>query len=172
MSYGLFEKMGLASFDLSILFLILAAAIIVSWVIAGIALVKYKNLQKKYTKFMGGNDAKALESYLMDLIRLNEENKEKIKENEAELARLKEKQRFHFQKLGMNKYNAFQEMGGDLSFALALLDENNDGFIINSVHSIQSSYCYAKEVKEGTCSLNLSDEEGVALQKALTSTGR
>lgn len=172
MSYGLFEKMGLAGFDLSILFLILAAAIIVSWVIAGIALVKYKNLQKKYTKFMGGNDAKALESYLMDLIRLNEENREKIKENEAELVRLKEKQRFHFQKLGMNKYNAFQEMGGDLSFALALLDENNDGFIINSVHSIQSSYCYAKEVKEGTCSLNLSDEEGVALQKALTSTGR
>lgn len=172
MSYGLFEKMGLAGFDLSILFIILAAAILISWVIAGVALVKYRNLNKKYTKFMGGNDAKALESHLMDLLRLNEENKECIRKNEEKITYLQEKQRFHFQKFGMNKYDAFQEMGGDLSFALALLDENNDGFIINSVHSIQSSYCYAKEVKAGTCSRNLSDEESVALQKALTSTER
>lgn len=169
MTYQLFEKMGLAGFDLSILFLILAAAVLISWIIAIAALVKYTSLHKKYTKFMGGNDAKALESYLMDLVRLNEENEEKIRENEAEIARLISKQRLNFQKIGMNKYDAFHEMGGNLSFALAILDENNDGFILNCVHNIQSSYCYAKEVKGGTCSINLSEEEGVALQKALTS---
>ena len=118
---------------------------------------------------MGGNDAKALESYLMDLISLNKDNEEKIEENKAEIENLYRRQRYNFQKIGLVKYDALQEMGGNLSFALTLLDENNNGFIINSVHNIQSSYCYAKEVKEGNCSINLSNEEKKALERALKS---
>lgn len=169
MSYQLFESMGMAGFDLSILLIIMLIAILISWIIAIIALVKYNKLNKKYQKFMGGNDAKALERHLMNLVSLNKENTEKIKENEAEIKNLYKKQRYNFQKIGMHKYDAFKEMGGNLSFALTLLDENNNGFIINSVHNIQSTYCYAKEVKDGTCSINLSEEEMVALERALKS---
>ena len=169
MSFKLFESMGLAGFDLSILLIIMLAAIIISWVIAIIALLRYNNLNKKYQKFMGGNEAKALESYIMELISLNKENSEKIEENKAEIQNLYKKQRLNFQKIGMIKYDALQEMGGNLSFALALLDENNNGFIINSVHNIHSNYCYAKAIKAGKCSINLSEEEQIALEKALTS---
>ena len=95
------------------------------------------------------------------------QNVKKITENSAKIKNLYKKQRFNFQKIGINKYDAFQEMGGNLSFALALLDENDNGFIINSVHNIQSSYCYAKEVKGGKCSINLSKDEEIALDKAL-----
>lgn len=169
MNYKLLESIGLGSIDLSILFIIMFLFTIISMIIAIIALKKYNNLNKKYIKFMGGNDAKALESYLMDLISLNKDNEEKIEENKAEIENLYRRQRYNFQKIGLVKYDALQEMGGNLSFALTLLDENNDGFIINSVHNIQSSYCYAKEVKEGNCSINLSNEEKKALERALKS---
>lgn len=169
MNFKLFESMGLAGFDLSILLIIMFVFIIIGWVIAIIALMRYKNLNKKYQKFMGGNEAKALESYITELISLNKENLERIEENKLEIQNLYEKQRLNFQKIGMIKYDALNEMGGNLSFAIALLDENNNGFIMNSVHNIHSNYCYAKEIKNGKCSINLSEEEQVALQKALTS---
>ena len=169
MSFNLFENMGLGEFDLSILIIILLIMIIIGWIIAIISLIKYQNLNKKYQKFMGGNEAKALESYITELIALNKENSERIDDNEAEIKRLYKKQRLNFQKVGMIKYDALQEMGGNLSFVIALLDENNNGFIMNSVHNIHSNYCYAKEIKAGKSSINLSEEEQVALEKALTS---
>lgn len=167
MNFQLLEKIGLQNFDLSYILIAMLIMIAAGWIIAIIALSKYSKLSKKYKRFMGGNDAKALESYITELIDLNQENVEKIAENSAKIENLYKKQRYNFQKIGINKYDAFQEMGGNLSFALALLDENDNGFIINSVHNIQSSYCYAKEVKNGTCSINLSKDEEVALNKAL-----
>lgn len=167
MNFQLFERIGLSGFDFSFVIIGMLVVMLISLVIAIIALVKYSKLSKKYKKFMGGNDAKALESHIMNLISLNEENSDKIEENKEEIKELYRRQKCNYQKIGMIKYDAFQEMGGNLSFALTLLDENNDGFIINSVHNIQSSYCYAKEVKDGKCSINLSEEETIALERAL-----
>ena len=169
MNFQLFEKIGLQGFDLSYVIIIFFILIIAVWILAIITLVKYNKLNKKYKKFMGGNDAKALESYITELISLNKENVEKINENSTHIKKLYKKQRLNFQKIGINKYDAFQEMGGQLSFALALLDENDNGFILNSVHNIQSTYCYAKEVKNGKCDINLSEEEAIALDRALKS---
>ena len=59
-----------------------------------------------------------------------------------------------YQKMGLVKYDAFRQMGGQLSFSLALLNENNDGFIINSVHSTDGCYSYTKEVIAGEWSIN------------------
>lgn len=167
MNFQLFERIGLLGFDFCFVIIGMLVVMLISLVIAIIALVKYSKLSKKYKKFMGGNDAKALESHIMNLISLNEENSDKIEENKEEIKELYRRQKYNYQKIGMIKYDAFQEMGGNLSFALTLLDENNDGFIINSVHNIQSSYCYAKEVKDGKCSINLSEEETIALERAL-----
>ena len=72
-----------------------------------------------------------------------------------------------FQKLGLVKYDAFQQMGGKLSFSLALLDENDNGFIINSVHSTEGCYSYTKEINAGVCSLTLGKEEEQALAIAI-----
>ena len=140
---------------------------VLSLVFSTISLMKYLKLSKKYKKFMGGNEAKALESHIMELVSINKANSDKIEANKAEIKNLYKLQRNNFQKIGMIKYDAFKEMGGNLSFALTLLDENNNGFIINSVHNINSSYCYAKEVKEGKCAINLSEEEAIVLERAL-----
>ena len=172
MNYQLFETIGLTGLDISIVLLAMAVLILACFVVTIISLTKYCKLNNKYKKFMGGNEAKALEAYIMSLIEANKENEDAIKANRSQIKRLFEKQKFHYQKIGIHKYDAFQEMGGQLSFALTLLDENNDGFIINSVHNIQSSYCYAKEVKNGACGINLSKDEAISLEKALKQTGR
>ena len=73
-----------------------------------------------------------------------------------------------YQKLGLVKYDAFQQMGGQLSFSLCLLDDNNNGFIINSVHSAEGCYSYTKEIKAGESSLLLGEEEKEALEIAMS----
>ena len=72
-----------------------------------------------------------------------------------------------FQKMGLVKYDAFKEMGGKLSFTLALLDEKNNGFLINSVHSSDGCYSYTKRVKNGDSDIALSNEEKVAVERAI-----
>ena len=69
--------------------------------------------------------------------------------------------------MGLVKYDAFRQMGGQLSFCLCLLDDNNNGFIINSVHSTEGCYSYTKEIKAGESILDLGAEEAEALTIAL-----
>ena len=75
-----------------------------------------------------------------------------------------------FQKAGIVKYDAFREMGGQLSFSIALLDQKNNGFVMNSVHSASSSYVYTKEIENGQSVIELRDEEKEALQIAINSS--
>ena len=72
-----------------------------------------------------------------------------------------------YQKQGIIKYDAFNEMGGKLSFAMALLDKNNNGFIINSIHSREGCYTYIKEIVKGESYILLGEEERQALEKAI-----
>lgn len=72
-----------------------------------------------------------------------------------------------YQKMGLVKYDAFSQMGGQLSFCLALLDENNNGFIINSVHSTEGCYSYTKEIKNGQSDISLGKEEAEAMAIAM-----
>ena len=66
----------------------------------------------------------------------------------------------------MVKYDAFQEMGGKFSFSLAMLNEEDDGFVINAVHSREGCYTYIKEIVGGNSIIVLADEEQEALDMA------
>ena len=77
--------------------------------------------------------------------------------------------KFGFQKYGLIKYDAFQEMGGKLSFSLAMLNEKNDGFVLNAVHSREGCYTYVKEIIDGNSIITLAEEEQQALDAALES---
>ena len=70
-------------------------------------------------------------------------------------------------KIGIIKYDAFNDTKNKLSFAVALLDRNNNGIIINSIYGINNSNVYAKPITKGTCKYNLSSEEIDALKKAM-----
>ena len=72
-----------------------------------------------------------------------------------------------FSKYGVEKYDAFDDVGGKLSFALALLDKDNSGIILNAVHSRDNCFLYLKEIVKGESYVMLSQEEVEALRKAV-----
>ena len=83
-----------------------------------------------------------------------------------EIEEMKEKNKLSVQKLGMVRYNPFSEVGGDQSFSIALLDENNDGLVITSLYTREGNRLYGKPIKAGTSQYSLSQEEKKAIESA------
>lgn len=82
--------------------------------------------------------------------------------------RLGEALRSSVRRIGLVRFDAFEDMGGRLSFSAALLDDNGDGIVITSINGRQDTRCYAKTVLRGTSVHNLSDEEEQAIREAMT----
>ena len=160
-------KIGLGSIDIGLMVLILFVMVIVAVVLLIITLVQYRKLNEKYNKFMCGEDACSLEDKIQSLI----ENVEILNDESAahteDINTIFNKHEYAYQKMGLIKYDAYKEMGGKLSYALTLLDEQDSGFIINSVHSSTGCYSYTKRIKGGVCDLDLSPEEQASLDKAV-----
>ncbi len=167
MSSPLMEYLGIAGMDVAYLFIAIFVLLIAIIVLLIVQMVKYSKLKKKYEKFMKGKDAKSLEQ---DIIALFEDNKFIKNENEKNRKDIREilrRMEYCYQKIGLVKYDAFQQMGGKLSFCLCLLDNKNSGFILNSVHSSDGCYSYTKEIKKGESELSLGEEEKKALDMAM-----
>ena len=89
----------------------------------------------------------------------------------ARMAVLEGAQRRAFQRVGLVRYNPFEETGGNQSFALALLDSAGDGWVLSSLHARSGTRVYAKAIKAGRGDGALSDEEVAAIQQATGVTG-
>ncbi len=79
---------------------------------------------------------------------------------------LEKKNKFSVQKIGITRYNPFSDIGGNQSFSIALLDDNNDGLIITSLYSKGGNRVYSKPVKKGNSEYDLSGEEKKSIEKA------
>ena len=117
---------------------------------------KTSKLKKRLDKFL-----------IAGLYEDNKFLKANTEKNKKDIRTLYKNMESAYQKMGLVKYDAFSQMGGQLSFSLALLDENNNGFIINSVHSSEGCYSYTKEIKLGQCAIDLGAEEAEALAMAM-----
>ena len=167
MNSNILQSIGLGNLDIAYLFLILLIFIVVLFVIIILQMKKLNRLQKRISKFMTGKDAKSLEKDIVGLYEDNKFLKINVDKNKKDIRTLYKNMEHTFQKIGLIKYDAFQQMGGKLSFSLALLDENNNGFILNSVHSTEGCYTYTKEIKSGECAISLGEEEQQALDMAI-----
>lgn len=169
MTYDLLNQLGLEGIDLSIFFIGLAGISLVLLILVIIQMIQLKSLKKKYIKFMGGKDVKSLEKQLEKIVEDNKYILELSDENRKETRNIKKELENTFNKIGIIKYDAFKQMGGMLSFSIALLNEKDNGFILNSVHSSEGCYSYVKEVRAGLCDIDLSNEEKEALTQAMRS---
>ena len=167
MNSNILQSIGLGNLDIAYLFLILLIFIVVLFIIIILQMKKLNRLQKSISKFMTGKDAKILEKDIVGLYEDNKFLKINVDKNKKDIRTLYKNMEHAFQKIGLIKYDAFQQMGGKLSFSLALLDENNNGFILNSVHSTEGCYTYTKEIKNGECAISLGEEEQQALDMAI-----
>jgi hypothetical protein len=116
---------------------------------------------------MAGAEGKTLEQSFQKKFENMDFINDKLKESDARLDAIEENLLHTYQKIGIVKYDAFKEVGGTLSFVLTLLTKDNDGFIMNSMHSnSEGCYTYIKEVKAGEVFVVLSDEERQSLEEA------
>jgi hypothetical protein len=104
---------------------------------------------------------------LKDILREVGELRKEVGDLSQGLENLKKNSKVHIQKVGIIRYNPFSNVGGDQSFSIALLDDDNNGVIITSLYAQDSNRVYAKNIKQGKSEHSLSEEEKKAIAKAL-----
>lgn len=167
MTSELLGQMGLGNIDVGYVFIALFALILILLIFVIILFIQTSKLKKRLVHFMKGKNAQSLEKEITGLYEDNKFLKNMVESNKKDIRQLSRQLSRAFQKSGLVKYDAYQQMGGLLSFSLALLDEHDNGLIINSVHSTEGCYTYTKEVRHGECSIELSNEEKMALDQAM-----
>lgn len=164
MESKILEALGI---DPGIIIIVLFVLIVILFLMVISANMKYTRLKASYNSFMRGKDGKTLEDSIFERFEELDNLTASTLKNRQAIRKINEEMMSNFQKVGILKYDAFHEMGGKLSFALTLLDGNNSGYIINSMHSREGCYNYIKEIVKGESYIELSEEEAESLDRAI-----
>ncbi len=148
-----------------IIILLISVLSIILLILNHLKLTKLKNEYSEFMKKLGNgkNIDENLKVYMDRVQKVEDLNKEIIQYCE----RLDKSVDTCIQKIGIVRYNAFKDVGSNLSFTLALLDNNNNGVVLNGIYSRDNSNIYAKPIKDGKSEYILSDEEKEAIEKAI-----
>lgn len=160
------NQIGLDSFDLGYLAvatLVLAVLTIILFILLIVQICKTGKLKRRLDAFLLGKDGTSLEQDILKLFDDNQFLRKMAEKDRKDINTIFKRMQTMYQKMGLVRYDAFRQMGGQLSYSLALLDENDNGFIINSVHSTEGCYSYSKEIRNGDNNISLSEEEAEAL---------
>ena len=155
--------------DTDLVILICVGIIVLLLILVIVLFVKSSGLKKRLQSFMGGADGKSLEESFQRKFENMDFINAKLAEIDNRLELIDRNLLITFQKYSVIKYDAFDVGGGKLSFAMTLLTKDDNGFIINTVHSNsdQGYFSYLKEVKNGRVDVELADEERQSLEEAL-----
>jgi Protein of unknown function (DUF4446) len=148
--------------------MILAAVGAVALLIGLVLSLRLRRLRREYALLRGssGEDRDIFSTVGRSLRRLEASDK-RIDELLQVLQQQGDAHRFSLQKFGVVRYNAFEEMGGNLSFSLAILDDHGDGIVLTSINGRADSRTYAKPIKGLSSAHTLSDEEREAVAAAV-----
>jgi hypothetical protein len=160
--------MNLMEQNIIYILIALIGLIFILFILVIILSARQSRLNKKYKKFMKGSSGENLEYIIQDKFAEIDKLKTDTDIIRNEIENINENLLASIQKIGIVRYDAFKEMGGKLSFALAMLDKNNNGIILNSIHSSREGcYVYLKEIINGESYIELSKEEKIALEQAI-----
>lgn len=162
-------NLGLGGLDIGLIIAILVAVVFILLIFSLITFIKLCKLKKRYLRFSQGKDAGSLEKEISMMFMQNNEIKEQTERNKRDIRDIYKTQETTFQKMGLVKYDAYSQMGGKLSFTLCMLNEKDNGFIMNSIHGSDGCYTYIKEIVGGQCNVDLGKEEEEALMQAINS---
>ena len=147
--------------------LIINTILFISVIISNTRISKMNKNNKEFMKKLGsGKDIKEdLNSYM-----------ERVNDIEAEISQIhsyfnqvNNNLKQCIQKVGIVRYNAYKDAGNDLSFAVAILDDKDNGVVFNGIYSREMSNIYAKPIENGKSKYNLTEEEITAIEKAIKS---
>jgi hypothetical protein len=145
----------------------LAVACVVLLVLVIILFRRMSAFERRLAGLTRGESGKDLEAILDAHLDKVYAVAREVDEVAARAAVVEAAQRRAFQRIGLVRFNPFEDTGGNQSFALALLDQAGDGFVISSLHARAGTRVYGKAVAKGTSESNLSAEESEALRLAL-----
>lgn len=128
---------------------------------------RLEKLEGRMARFMHGGQARSLEDSIARMFEEHDDLQKQQKENRKDIQDIYDRMQSMIQKVGVVKYDAFSQMGGNLSSAIAILDQNDNGFIMNTVQSVDGCYSYVKEVRNGKPDMDVGKEEQEAMNKAM-----
>ena len=158
---------NLLGIDSDFIIIGMLAVLIIFLILIIVIMTRLGRLKNKYEQFMRGKDGKSLEENLIFRLDQIDELIEANAANERNIDAIFRKMKFNFQKYSLVKYDAFNEMGGKLSFALCMLDKLNNGYLVNVMHSNNGCFAYVKEIVDGQSYIELGEEEQKALDEAV-----
>ena len=160
----LFEQYNI---DIGYVVMGMAGVILIMLILLIVTMAKNASMRKKYKIFVNGENGKNMEKAILEKFAAIDFLEENVDQIYKQIKAISDQLTTAYQKIGLVKYDAFKEIGGKLSFVLVLLTEDNNGFILNSMHSTKEGcYTYAKEVVNGEAFVILSEEEQQALEEA------
>ena len=158
------EEMGIDPFYIIVVLLLIQVLIVVLLISNHL---KLSRMKKNYGSFMKGKSGQSMEESILAKFAEVDKYIRIVNDNSRDIIDIYKKISGHYQKMGIVKYDAFLEMGGNLSFALTLLDQDDSGFILTVLHSRDGCYTYIKEVIKGESYIELAEEESESLARAI-----
>ncbi|HHU63454.1 MAG TPA: DUF4446 family protein [Clostridiales bacterium] len=151
------------------IFILLIAILVglISIILLIVNMVRTSIIIKRYKKLMRGMNNKNLEAVINENFDNIEKSMARVDELEAQCNYIENQLKQCFQKIGIVRYNPFKEMGSDLSFSIALLDDRNNGLILTSLYGRDTASTFAKPIRNLKSDYALTMEEKKALQMAL-----
>jgi hypothetical protein len=150
---------SIVNISFSILFIIVLILLIIN-------MMQLSKARKRYKQMINGGSVENVEQVLIGL--QNNINQLTIQNNsqQIELDQIRQLMRKMKSHLGIQRYNAFSHDGGsDLSFSIAILDDEQDGVVLTGIHSREQTFIYAKPIEKGQSTYNLSPEEKVIIDR-------
>ena len=146
--------------------IVLVILILIGWNV--FLQLRMEKTRKRIKIFFKGRKTKDLEEVIAEQVKRMknmEGDIEKLVEWNEKLQKIAD---ISIQKVGVVRFNPFKDTGGDQSFAIALLDKNDNGLVISSLYSREGTRIYTKPVKKGVSDYHLSEEEKKAITKAIS----
>ncbi|WP_026487116.1 DUF4446 family protein [Caldanaerobius polysaccharolyticus] len=129
-------------------------------------LIKVKRLERRVSGFVGAENGADIEKALGNYVLEIKKAMDKIDGFQEQINDITKKLELSIKKVAIVRYNAFDEVGGDLSFSIALLDDHDDGVVITGIYGRNETTTYAKPIRNGTSNYKLSAEEIDVIEKA------
>lgn len=130
-------------------------------------MLKVQKIKRQYEKLLSGVSEQNVEEVLIDYLTSTKELESRTKALEVRMGTAEMEAGTHIQNIGMVRYNAFEGVGGEQSFSLALLDDKKNGITITGIFGHSETRVYAKPIEDGSSKYNLSPEELEAISKAV-----
>ena len=144
--------------------LAVAVVLLVAW--QGSTNLRLNRLVRQYRQLATGIEGQPLDELLQKILDRGVVESQTLTRLESDLTQLGAEVQSHIQNVGLVRYNAFDDTGGDQSYALALLDDHGNGAIVNGLFHRTECRVYVKPVQDWKSIYSMSDEESEAIRKA------